>query len=86
MELSVNSKTMTLPNKEFQVIFLLTSNPKHIFTRNDIIEKIWGFDYEGDDRTVDVHIKRLRQRLSKLGATISIQTVRGQGYRVNNYV
>ncbi|MBL7564809.1 response regulator transcription factor [Staphylococcus saccharolyticus] len=86
MELSVNSKTMTLPNKEFQVIFLLTSNPKHIFTRNDMIEKIWGFDYEGDDRTVDVHIKRLRQRLSKLGATISIQTVRGQGYRVNNYV
>ena len=48
---------MNLPNKEFQLIFLLVSNPKHIFTRDDIIEKIWGFDYEGDDRTVDVHIK-----------------------------
>ena len=50
-------KTMNLPNKEFQLLFLLASNPKHIFTRDDIIEKIWGFDYEGDDRTVDVHIK-----------------------------
>ena len=48
---------MNLPNKEFQLLFLLASNPKHIFTRDDIIEKIWGFDYEGDDRTVDVHIK-----------------------------
>ena len=57
MELSVDSKTVNLPNKEFQLIFLLVSNPKHIFTRDDIIEKIWGFDYEGDDRTVDVHIK-----------------------------
>ena len=47
---------------------------------------IWGFDYEGDDRTVDVHIKRLRQKLSRLGASISIHTVRGQGYKVNQDV
>ena len=53
---------------------------------DDIIEKIWGFDYEGDDRTVDVHIKRLRQRLSKLKSSVSIQTVRGQGYRVDQNV
>ena len=79
-------KTMNLPNKEFQLLFLLASNPKHIFTRDDIIEKIWGFDYEGDDRTVDVHIKRLRQRLSKLKSSVSIQTVRGQGYRVDQNV
>lgn len=86
MEISVDAKTINLPNKEFQLLFLLVSNPKHIFTRNDIIEKIWGFDYEGDDRTVDVHIKRLRQKLSRLGASISIHTVRGQGYKVNQDV
>ena len=51
-----------------------------------IIEKIWGFDYTGDERTVDVHIKRLRARLKKLEATIEIQTVRGQGYKVNKDV
>lgn len=50
------------------------------------LKKIWGFDYEGDDRTVDVHIKRLRQKLSRLGASISIHTVRGQGYKVNQDV
>lgn len=86
MEISVDAKTINLPNKEFQLLFLLVFNPKHIFTRNDIIEKIWGFDYEGDDRTVDVHIKRLRQKLSRLGASISIHTVRGQGYKVNQDV
>lgn len=86
MELSVDSKTVNLPNKEFQLIFLLVSNPKHIFTRDDIIEKIWGFDYEGDDRTVDVHIKRLRKRLMQLEASVSIHTVRGQGYMVSQNV
>ena len=86
MEITVGSKTMNLPNKEFQLLFLLASNPKHIFTRDDIIEKIWGFDYTGDERTVDVHIKRLRTRLKKLEATIEIQTVRGQGYKVNKDV
>lgn len=86
MELSVDTKKLNLPTKEFQLLFLLCRQPKHIFTRDTLIEKIWGFDYEGDERTIDVHIKRLRQRLSKLGATIEIQTIRGQGYRVASYV
>ena len=59
---------------------------KHIFTRDTLIERIWGFDYEGDERTIDVHIKRLRHRLNQLNATIEIQTVRGQGYRVITHV
>mgnify|MGYP002723666821 FL=1 len=63
MEVSVASKKMNLPTKEFQLLYLLSSNPKQIFTRNTLIEKIWGFDYEGDERTVDVHIKRLRLSL-----------------------
>lgn len=86
LELHCNQKTMTLPNKEFQLMFLLASNPKHVFSRDDLIERIWGFDYEGDERTVDVHIKRLRQRLNKLNATIEIQTVRGLGYKVVAHV
>ncbi|MCE5096861.1 response regulator transcription factor [Staphylococcus devriesei] len=86
MEVSVASKKMNLPTKEFQLLYLLSSNPKQIFTRNTLIEKIWGFDYEGDERTIDVHIKRLRQRLSKLQANIEIQTVRGQGYKVDYHV
>ena len=54
---------MNLPTKEFQLLFLLCTHPRQIFTRESIIEKIWGFDYAGDERTVDVHIKRLRARL-----------------------
>lgn len=86
MEAQVDTKTMALPNKEFQLLFLLASNPKQIFTRDMLITKIWGYDYEGDERTIDVHIKRLRQRLIKLQATVSIKTVRGQGYKVETYV
>lgn len=86
LELQVSNKTMTLPNKEFQLLFMLAARPKQIFTREQIIEKIWGYDYEGDERTVDVHIKRLRQRLKKLNATLTIETVRGQGYKVENHV
>ncbi|MGW9855908.1 two-component system, OmpR family, response regulator [Staphylococcus hominis] len=82
MEVSVDTKKIYLPTKEFQLLFLLCAQPKQIFTRDTIIEKIWGFDYEGDERTVDVHIKRLRARLKKLQANIQIQTVRGQGYKV----
>ena len=86
MELSVDSKNVNLPTKEFQLLFLLCGQPKHIFTRDTLIERIWGFDYEGDERTIDVHIKRLRHRLNQLKATIEIQTVRGQGYRVITHV
>ncbi|RNM18135.1 response regulator transcription factor [Staphylococcus pasteuri] len=82
MEVIVNDKTMMLPNKEFQLLFLLATNKKQILTREHLIEKIWGVDYEGDERTVDVHIKRLRQRLAQLHSNVTIKTVRGQGYKV----
>ena len=86
MEVVVNGKTMTLPNKEFQLLFLLASNEKQIFSRTHLIEKIWGYDYEGDERTIDVHIKRLRQRLQQLDSDVTIKTVRGQGYKVEHHV
>ncbi len=65
---------------------MLAARPKQIFTREQIIEKIWGYYYEEMNATVDVHIKRLRQRLKKLNATLTIETVRGQGYKVENHV
>lgn len=86
LELQTASKTMNLPNKEFQLLFILASHPRQVFNRDDLIEKIWGFDYEGDERTVDVHIKRLRKRLEKLEASVTIHTVRGLGYKVDDHV
>ena len=82
LEIAVDQKRMNLPNKEFTLLFLLASQPKQVFSRESLIEKIWGFDYEGDERTVDVHVKRLRKRLDKLGANVIIKTVRGLGYKV----
>lgn len=82
LEVKVNNKGMILPNKEFALLSLLVSYPRQVFERETLIEKIWGFDYEGDTRTVDVHVKRLRTRLKKLGANVHIETVRGLGYKV----
>lgn len=65
LEVKVDNKGMVLPNKEFALLSLLVSYPKQVFEREALIEKIWGFDYDGDTRTVDVHIKRLRARLKK---------------------
>ncbi|MFT2204123.1 response regulator transcription factor [Staphylococcus chromogenes] len=82
LEVKVNNRGMILPNKEFALLSLLVSYPRQVFERETLIEKIWGFDYEGDTRTVDVHVKRLRARLKKLGANVHIETVRGLGYKV----
>ena len=86
LEIQSSSKSMNLPNKEFQLLFLLASNPRQVFNRDALIEKIWGFDYEGDERTVDVHVKRLRKRLERLNSSVNIITVRGLGYKVDDYV
>lgn len=72
---------VTLKRKECELLAVLASSPGKIFTRNQLIEKIWGFDYEGDERTVDVHIKRLREQLENF-QDITITTVRGLGYRL----
>lgn len=58
------------------------AHPKQVFSREHLIEQIWGLDYQGDERTVDVHIKRLRERFSKLTDDFQIKTVRGVGYRL----
>jgi two-component system, OmpR family, response regulator len=73
---------LLLPLKEFELLFTLASFPGKTFTRDQLIEKIWGFDYEGDDRTVDVHIKRLRERFPEEQHVFRIRTIRGLGYRL----
>ncbi|WP_419887815.1 response regulator transcription factor [Neobacillus niacini] len=79
-EVQSGNRTLLLPLKEFELLSYLFSNPKQVFSREHLIEKIWGRDYEGDDRTVDVHIKRLRERFSTLSDDFQIKTVRGVGY------
>lgn len=79
-EVQVGKRTLLLPLKEFELLTYLTSNPKLVFSREHLIEQIWGLDYEGDVRTVDVHIKRLRERFSNLTDDFQIKTVRGVGY------
>lgn len=79
-EVSIGDESFLLPLKEFELLFLLASEPGRVFTRAHLIDRIWGYDYEGDERTVDVHIKRLRERFSKVTEDFRIATVRGVGY------
>ncbi len=81
-EVQSQGKTMILPLKEFELLAQLASYPNRIFSREQLIELVWGSDYEGNDRTVDVHIKRLRERFAKTSHDFSIQTVRGLGYKL----
>lgn len=79
-EVQIGDRTIILPLKEFELLYFLSSNPMQVFTREHLIEQIWGIDYEGDERTVDVHIKRLRERFSKMTDDFQIKTIRGVGY------
>ncbi|WP_332645411.1 response regulator transcription factor [Lysinibacillus sp. 54212] len=85
-EVQIRDRTIILPLKEFELLFWLLSHPSQVFSREQLIEQIWGLDYEGDDRTVDVHIKRLRERFSKLTDDFTIKTVRGVGYALEGNV
>jgi two-component system OmpR family response regulator len=76
---------VTLPMKEFELLYKLGSYPGQLFTRDHLIEDIWGIDYEGDERTVDVHISRLRDRFAELESDFRIVTLRGVGYRLEVY-
>lgn len=75
-------ETLNLPLKEFELLFKLANHPGQIFTREQLITHIWGKNYEGDDRTVDVHIKRLRERFADDGQHFQIETARSLGYRL----
>ncbi|CAM3294553.1 response regulator transcription factor [Filibacter tadaridae] len=81
-EVSVGKKVLLLPLKEFELLSVLASKPNYVFTREILIERVWGYDYEGDEQTLNVHIKRLRDKLEKLTAEVIISTVRGVGYKL----
>ncbi|GGA14694.1 DNA-binding response regulator [Paenibacillus marchantiophytorum] len=75
------TESFTLPLKEFDLLYKLAGTPGQIYTREQLIDQIWGIDYAGDDRTIDVHIKRLRERFATT-SDFRIETVRGLGYRL----
>ena len=80
-ELVVDGKRMEVPPKEMELLYHLASSPNRVFTRNQLLDEVWGFDYFGDSRTVDVHIKRLREKLEGVSEKWSLKTVWGVGYK-----
>ncbi len=76
-----NDEVIHLPLKQFEIVFEMAKEPNHIFSRETLIERIWGMDYDGFDRTVDVHIKRIRENLRHI-EDFQIITVRGLGYKL----
>lgn len=81
-EVKVGEQVLLLPLKEFELLSLLCSRPEVVFSRDQLMEHVWGYDYDGDDFTLTTHIKRLRSRLEEVHAKVKIQTVRGIGYKI----
>jgi len=80
-ELTVDGKRVDTPPKEMELLYHLAASPNRVFTRNQLLDEVWGFDYFGDSRTVDVHIKRLREKLEGVSQEWSLKTVWGVGYK-----
>ena len=80
-ELIVDGKKVEAPPKEMELLYHLASSPNRVYTRNQLLDEVWGFDYFGDSRTVDVHIKRLREKLEGVSDQWSLKTVWGVGYK-----
>ena len=81
-ELTIHGESLTLPLKEFELLFKLAGSPGRTFSREQLIEDVWGFDFHGNDRTLDVHISRLRERFPEDSHSFKITTIRGLGYRL----
>jgi len=81
-EVTVAGASLALPRKEFELLFKLASAPGRTFSRDQLIEDIWGYDFEGNERTLDVHINRLRERFPEERHSFRIRTIRGLGYRL----
>ena len=80
-ELTVDGKKVDTPPKEMELLFYLASSPNRVYTRNQLLDEVWGFDYFGDSRTVDVHVKRLREKLEGVSPKWNLKTVWGVGYK-----
>ncbi len=80
-ELRVDGKQVDTPPKELELLFHLASNPNRVYTRDQLLDEVWGFEYYGDSRTVDVHVKRLREKLEGVSDQWMLKTVWGVGYK-----
>jgi len=80
-ELTIDGKKVEAPPKEMDLLFYLASSPNRVYTRNQLLDEVWGFDFFGDSRTVDVHVKRLREKLEGVSESWSLKTVWGVGYK-----
>lgn len=80
-ELRISGNLIDVPPKELELFYYLASNPNRVFTREQLLDQVWGFDYFGDSRTVDVHIKRLREKIEKVRGSWMLKTVWGVGYK-----
>ena len=80
-ELIVDGKKIDTPPKELELLYHLASTPNRVYTRNQLLDEVWGFDYFGDSRTVDVHIKRLREKIEDVSDQWALKTVWGVGYK-----
>ena len=80
-ELKLDGRILEIPPKELELLYFLVSNPNRVFTREQLLEEVWGFDYFGDSRTVDVHVIRLREKLEGVEANWQLKTVWGVGYK-----
>ena len=80
-ELVIDGKKVDAPPKEMELLFYLASSPNRVYTRNQLLDEVWGFDYFGDSRTVDVHVKRLREKLEDVSPAWNLKTVWGVGYK-----
>ena len=80
-ELQINGKTVDVPPKELELLYFLACNPNKVFTREQLLDEIWGYDFFGDSRTVDVHIKRIREKIEPAESGWTLKTVWGVGYK-----
>ncbi|MEG0838552.1 MAG: response regulator transcription factor [Hydrogenoanaerobacterium sp.] len=80
-ELKVDGRVVDTPPKELELLFHLASNPNRVYTRDQLLDEVWGFEYYGDSRTVDVHVKRLREKLESVSDKWTLKTVWGVGYK-----
>ena len=80
-DLVIKGKRVDAPPKEIELLYFLASNPNRVFTRAQLLDEVWGFDYFGDTRTVDVHVKRLREKLEGVSDKGEVKTVWGVGYK-----
>lgn len=80
-KVTCSGQEMTLPPREMELLHFLASHSNHVFTRRQLLDEVWGFDFDGDPRTVDVHIKRIRERLDENNPHWRVTTIRGVGYK-----